>query len=67
MLLLTEFTRKFVLIREVLDFIFYFTLMVAGNDLSSAIYELPSELFDGLLMHLPPLALQKLQEEMSVG
>ena len=41
--------------------------MVAGNDLSSAIYELPSDLFDGLLMHLPPLALQKLQEEMSVG
>ncbi|RVX19277.1 hypothetical protein CK203_008538 [Vitis vinifera] len=37
------------------------------NDLSSAIYELPSDLFDGLLMHLPPLALQKLQEEMSVG
>lgn len=35
-----------------------------GNDLSSAIYELPSDLFDGLLMHLPPLALQKLQEEM---
>ena len=46
---------------------FYSTLMVAGYDLSPAIYELPSELFDGLLMLLPPLALQKLQDEMSVG
>ncbi|XP_073040622.1 uncharacterized protein [Primulina eburnea] len=32
------------------------------NKLSSVIYELPSELFDGLLPLLPPLALQKLHE-----
>ncbi|XP_073146798.1 uncharacterized protein [Henckelia pumila] len=34
------------------------------NKLSSVIYELPSELFDGLLPLLPPLALQKLNENL---
>ncbi|KAI3461017.1 hypothetical protein Pfo_017680 [Paulownia fortunei] len=35
-----------------------------NNDILLVIYELPSELFDILLPHLPPLALQKLQENL---
>ncbi|KAL0390861.1 UNVERIFIED_CONTAM: hypothetical protein Scaly_0443200 [Sesamum calycinum] len=34
------------------------------NDMLLVIYELPPELFDSLLPHLPPLALQKLQENL---
>ncbi|KAL1550087.1 hypothetical protein AAHA92_18100 [Salvia divinorum] len=35
-----------------------------NDDFLSVIYELPPELFDGLLPQLPPLALQKLQEKL---
>ncbi|KAL6563791.1 hypothetical protein OROGR_002750 [Orobanche gracilis] len=35
-----------------------------GGDILSVIYELPSELFESLLPHLSPLALQKLQENL---
>ncbi|GER41150.1 leucine-rich repeat family protein [Striga asiatica] len=35
-----------------------------NGDMISVIYELPSELFESLLPHLPPLALQKLQENL---
>ncbi|KAG8370858.1 hypothetical protein BUALT_Bualt13G0027100 [Buddleja alternifolia] len=35
-----------------------------NNDILLVVYELPSELFDSLLPHLPPLALQKLQENL---
>ncbi|CAA0825735.1 RNI-like superfamily protein [Striga hermonthica] len=35
-----------------------------NGDMISVIYELPSELFESLLPHLPPLALQKLQEKL---
>ena len=42
------------------------TSVVAGEDISPQVYELPSDLFDSLLTCLPPLALQKLQEQMSV-
>ncbi|KAL7126770.1 hypothetical protein ABFS83_14G209100 [Erythranthe nasuta] len=38
-----------------------------NNDILMVIYELPSELFDSLLPHLPPLALQKLQENLPVN
>ncbi|KAK4408194.1 hypothetical protein Sango_0400400 [Sesamum angolense] len=36
------------------------------NDMLLVIYELPPELFDSLLPHLPPLALQKLQENLQL-
>ncbi|XP_051120794.1 uncharacterized protein LOC127244348 isoform X2 [Andrographis paniculata] len=35
-----------------------------SDDIRSVIYEFPSELFDNLLSHLPPLAVQKLQENL---
>ncbi|KAG6429073.1 hypothetical protein SASPL_107112 [Salvia splendens] len=35
-----------------------------NDDFLSVIYELPQELFDGLLPQLPPLALHKLQEKL---
>ncbi|PIN17722.1 hypothetical protein CDL12_09603 [Handroanthus impetiginosus] len=35
-----------------------------NNDILSVIYELPSELFDSLVPRLPPLALQRLQENL---
>ncbi|PSR86389.1 hypothetical protein CEY00_Acc32012 [Actinidia chinensis var. chinensis] len=38
--------------------------ILCGEDLSPHVYELPSDLFDSLLTCLPPLALQKLQEQM---
>ncbi|KAL7084375.1 hypothetical protein ACP275_14G220200 [Erythranthe tilingii] len=38
-----------------------------NNDILMVIYELPSELFNSLLPHLPPLALQKLQENLPVN
>ncbi|XAR61011.1 hypothetical protein NMG60_11034583 [Bertholletia excelsa] len=37
--------------------------ILCGEDISPDLYELPSHLFDCLLTHLPPLALQKLQEQ----
>ncbi|CAK9158513.1 unnamed protein product [Ilex paraguariensis] len=39
--------------------------LVRGDDLLPDIYELPLDLFDCLLTSLPPLALQKLQEQLS--
>ncbi|XP_060177557.1 uncharacterized protein LOC132607553 isoform X1 [Lycium barbarum] len=40
--------------------------LIRGNDdLSSVLYQLPTELFDQLLRQLPPLALHKLQERKS--
>lgn len=43
-------------------------LQADGNDdIFSFIFELPPELFDGLLPRLPPLALQKLQEKMPIN
>ncbi|XP_057965670.1 uncharacterized protein LOC131156192 isoform X2 [Malania oleifera] len=38
--------------------------ILSGDDAFPEIYDLPSELFDCLLMHSPPLALQKLQEQL---
>ncbi|KAL6968093.1 hypothetical protein U1Q18_033896 [Sarracenia purpurea var. burkii] len=38
--------------------------ILSGDDLPPHVYELPSDLFDSLLTCLPPLALQKLQEQM---
>ncbi|KAL8494389.1 hypothetical protein ACS0TY_025265 [Phlomoides rotata] len=37
-----------------------------NHDIFSVIFELPSELFDALLPHLPPFALQKLHENLPV-
>ncbi|CAK9163479.1 unnamed protein product [Ilex paraguariensis] len=42
----------------------YWILVAAGDDLLPDIYELPLDLFDCLLTSLPPLALQKLQEQL---
>ncbi|KAK9281438.1 hypothetical protein L1049_004340 [Liquidambar formosana] len=39
--------------------------LIRGDDIVSDIYELPPDLFDSLLPRLPPVALQKLQEELS--
>lgn len=43
-----------------------FLFLFSGDDveLSSVLYQLPTELFDQLLPQLPPLALQKLQERL---
>lgn len=38
----------------------------AGDELLSDVYELPSDLFDQLLMRSPPLVLQKLHSGMLV-
>lgn len=38
-----------------------------NDDILSVIYELPAELFDGLVPRLPPLALQKLQENLPIN
>ena len=38
--------------------------IVSGDDVLPAIYELPFDLFDDLLMRLPPFALYKLQNEL---
>lgn len=43
---------------------FNFGLDFAGDDLLPIIHELPSDLFDILVLRLPPLALQKLQTAM---
>lgn len=40
--------------------------MVIGDDILPDMYELPPELFDCLMTRLPPLALQKFQNEMFV-
>lgn len=40
--------------------------MVTGDDVIPYVYELPADLFDILLIDLPPLALQKLQTKMLV-
>ncbi|KAJ0054610.1 hypothetical protein Pint_01618 [Pistacia integerrima] len=42
------------------------TELLREDDLVPIIYEMPVELFDILLTHLPPLGLQKLQREMLV-
>lgn len=38
-----------------------------NDDILSVVYELPPELFDGLVPRLPPLALQKLQENLPIN